>query len=233
MTEKTAALKQLQKLDNEILSAKERRESFEPQIEEVELPALELEAELAKARNRLEDLRKEERRLARNLEVNSDLVKRLEEKGAVARNLREVTAVSNELEMVKRSLQNDEQDIFAVLEQIKRLEEGAGSLAERVTEARAEVEPKKLELLEEQSEADRAYADLLRERERLAEEMDRKLRQLYESVSRYGSREAVAELDSEACGHCYAVVPIQQRNYVLAGRTVQCEACGVILTGTD
>ena len=64
MTEKhTTDLKELQKLDLRILAAKQRIVDFEPLLEEVELPALTLESDLATTRNRLQEMKVEERRL--------------------------------------------------------------------------------------------------------------------------------------------------------------------------
>ena len=68
----------------------------------------------------------------------------------------------------------------------------------------------------------------------IVEAMDADLKKLYEGVSRDGKQAAVTELDEDACGHCYAIVPIQQRNRVLGGDPNQrCEACGMILTAPD
>ena len=110
MTEKhTTDLKELQKLDLRILAAKQRIVDFEPLLEEVELPALTLESDLATTRNRLQEMKLEERRLELGTEEKRTRQKKLEERIGSVRNLREEAAVSAELEMVKRSLQNDEQ----------------------------------------------------------------------------------------------------------------------------
>lgn len=233
MTQSAASLKMLQRLDDDIKRARERVHGYEPRIEEVELPVLELEAELGRVGARLAELGQEERRLERSVERHRELRRRLDDRTALVRNLREEAAVISELEMVRRALNNDEQESMAVLDQIRRLEGRSNVLQEQLAHERVLVDPQKEALLREQEEAREALGVLGDRRVQVAGAMDDALRKLYEGVSRDGRRAAVAELDDGACGHCYAVVPVQQRNQIAAGITVQCEPCGVILTSPD
>ena len=232
MTQQVAALRELRELDDVIARNRKRVLSYENEIEEVELPALKLEAELGETRKRLDELQKEERRLARMLEQNHERRERLTERAKIVRNLREEAAVSAEMEMVRRALANGESESLSVMDQVRRLEDTVAGLTEEAGLTRAAVEPEETALREKQREAESELAALRDRRAVIVQSLDPRLRRLYEGVSRGGRREAVTVLDDEACGDCYALVPLQQLCRVRAGGHIRCEACGIIIVAT-
>ena len=233
MTEQQrTALKELQKLDIRILRTKERIQDFDPRFEEVEEPVLVLESELGTLRKRAQEMKLEERRLELSIDEKRDRLKKLEERLGNVRNLREEAAVSAELEMVKRALQNDEQEAYTLLDQIRKSDERIEELESAFQEARDHVEPKKEELLAERAEVKKELESLQEKRQRFTEEIaDDELR-TYDAIRGRTGRTAVAELTEDgACGHCFGMVPLQLRNEIRHGRQlIRCESCGVILT---
>lgn len=225
-------LKELQKLDLRIQNAKKRIGDFDPLLEEVEEPALILESDLSTTRNRLQEMKLEERRLELSTEEKRTRQKKLEERLGSVRNLREEAAVSAELEMVKRSLQNDEQEAFTLMDQIRKMEERTAEVEAAFAEATELVEPKRNELLEQRSEAKKEFEALREERERFAAEIDPAELKVYDAIRSGGRGVAVAALTADgACGHCFGMVPLQLRNEILHGEVlIRCEGCGVILT---
>lgn len=229
------ALKELQKLDTQIQEARERIVAFDPQFEEVEEPALVLESELGTTRNRLKEMKLEERRVERSTEERQERLKKLEERLGSVRNLREEAAVSAELDMVRRALQGDEQETLSLLDQIRKGEERLAELETAYSEAAAAVEPKRDALI---AEREGVKADLERlERERVAftEGMDSEELRIYNAIRGRSSRAAVAELTADgACGNCFGMVPLQNQNEVLHGEAlIRCDACGVILAAPE
>lgn len=198
---------------------------------EVEEPALALANEVGTMRNRLQEMKLEERRLEVSTEEKRARVKRLDERLTGVRNLREEAAVSAELDMVKRALQSDEQEAYTLIDQIRKLDARMVELEAALKEAQAQVEPRMKELLEQRDGAKADVAALAAEREAFAKGMEPRQVRLYESIRRGGRRLAVAELTEDgACGHCFGMVPLQLRNEVRHGLTlIRCEACGVIL----
>lgn len=228
-------LKQLQKLDIRIEDAKKRISSFDPLFEEVEEPALILEGDLNTTRNRLQEMKLEERRVELSTEEKRTRQKRLEERLGSVKNLREEAAVSAELEMVKRALQNDEQEALTLLDQIRKMEERQEELEAAFAEASELVEPKRQALLDEREEARKELEALREERSRFAEGIDPSELKIYEAI-RSGRRAiAVAALTQDgACGHCFGMIPLQLRNEILHGESlIRCESCGVILAAPD
>jgi predicted nucleic acid-binding Zn-ribbon protein len=233
--QRRTALKELQKLDVSIQEVRQRIQDFDPLLEEVEEPALVLEGELGTSRNRLKEMTLEERRLELSLEEKKDRLKRLDERVASVRNLREEAAVSAELEMVRRALQNDEQEALALLDQIRKGEERVVELEAAFAEAGTLVEPKRDELLAQKEQAGKDLEALERERESFEAGIDPAEIRVYDAIRRGGRSAAVSELtDDGACGNCFGIVPPQLQNEVRHGDAlIRCEACGVILAAPE
>jgi predicted nucleic acid-binding Zn-ribbon protein len=232
--QRRTALKDLQKLDEQIQEAQKRIYEFDPLFEEVEEPALILETDLGKSRSRVKEMQLEERRLELSTAERKERLKRLEERVSSVRNLREEAAVSAELETVKRALQNDEQEAFALLDQIRKGEERLAELEGAFAEASELVEPRRNELIANKEAAEKNLVSLRDERESFSAGIAPSELKVYNAI-RGDGRAAVAELtDDGACGHCFGIVPLQVQNEVRHGDSlIRCEACGVILAAPE
>ena len=225
-------LKQLQRLDLRIGEAQQRIVDFEPRLEEVEKPALLLESELSTTRTRVQEMKLEERRLELAAEEKRTRRVKLEERLGSVRNLREEAAVSAELEMVKRAIQNDEQEALGLLDQLRKAEERAAELEAAYEEASELVEPQRKELLEQREQAQKDLEALRAERAAFAKGLPPSELKIYDAIRAGGRPIAVADLTEDgACGHCYGMVPLQLQNEIRHGSSlIRCEACGVILS---
>ena len=236
MTEQDRSnLVELQRIDLKILAAQQRIREFDPLLDEVEQPALVLESDAEKTRARLKELNLEERQLELSVTEKRERQKKLDERSGSVRNLREEAAVSAELEMVKRALQNDEQEALSILDQIRRMEGRLEELDEAITEARAFVGPRLEELRSGRDTAEKELDAMEQDRENFVDAMDAVELRLYEGIRRGGRVTAVAALTEDgACSHCFGIVPPQLQNEVRHGKAlIRCEGCGVILTVTE
>lgn len=233
MTSQTrASLKELQRLDREIEKTRKRIREFDPLFEEVEEPALALESEVENTRGRVKEMKVEERRLELSADEKQARVKKLEERLKEVRNLREEAAVHAELDMVRRALEGDEQEALSLLDQIRKLELRLDEQEEALEEARAEIEPRKNELLDERASLQSELSVLQERRETFVGEIDDDELQIYERIKGGGRDVAVAELTPDgACSNCFSMIPLQRRHEVRHGNDmIRCEACGVILS---
>ena len=236
MTESTkTALKELQRLDWEIRKAEQRAEAFGPQLDDVDGPALQLESEVNGTRARLQEMRLDERRHELSADEKRNRMRILQERLNAVRNVREEAAVTAELDMVRRALEGEEQDALTLLDQIKKLEIRFEEQSARLAEARAEVEPRRQELLSARETVMVEIVELKQRREDFARSMNPRQLQLYQGIRGATGRQAVAELTHDgACGHCFSVMPLQIQNEVRHGNDlVRCQACGVILTTSE
>jgi predicted nucleic acid-binding Zn-ribbon protein len=151
------------------------------------------------------------------------------------RNVREESAVSSELEMVRRALESEEQEALTLLDQIRKMELRLDEQQAALEEAQEEVEPRRQELLAERSRIEGEIADLKERRERFAGEMGSRELGVYERIRSNTNRKAVSRLTPDgACGNCFNVLPLQLQNEVRhGGDMIRCEACGVILTSAE
>lgn len=233
--QRRTALKELQKLDVRIQEARTRIRDFDPRFEEIEEPALALESELGTSKNRLKEMKLEQRRLESSTEDKGERLRRLEERLGGVRNLREEAAVSAELDMVRRSLEGDESEAINLIDSVRKGEERVAELEAAFAEATAIVEPQKEALLAEREAAKAELSSLQSEREAFVSGIDPSEMNIYNAIRGNGSRAAVAELTEDgACGHCFGMVPLQSQNEIRHGeRLIRCEACGVILAAPE
>ena len=90
MTEDTTgSLKDLQDIDLQLEKLRTRAAEFDPLLAEVEEPSLALEQEVVTLKNRLQEMKVEERRLEHSADDRRARAKKLEERLKSVRNLRE------------------------------------------------------------------------------------------------------------------------------------------------
>jgi predicted nucleic acid-binding Zn-ribbon protein len=232
MTEDRAgSLKKLQELDLVLEKTRARIIEYEPLIAEVEEPALALERELEATRNRLQEMKKEERRLEGTADDRRARVKKLKERLKSVRNLREEAAVQAESDLLQRSLEAEEQEALSLLDQIRKLEERLTTLEGAQKSARDEVEPRRQELMEAQASAKAELDRLQEERSAYASRVPERDLRSYERIRGGGRNVAVATLTPDgACGNCFGIIPLQVQNEIRSsGVLIPCEACGVLL----
>jgi len=226
-----ASLLGLQKLDRLIDEATARMAAYEPQLEQIAEPVERLEAEVTGLKARLQELQLDERRLELSAQERRERLAKLQERLNGVRNLREEAAVHAELDLVRRSLEADEQEALSLLDLIRRNEERLGESSAQLEVAQAELEPKREEIVRLQKEI-RAELDAYdAERAAYVEGVPLEERRLYERIKAGGRPAVVAAMTGDgACGNCFAMVPLQLQNEVRAGRRLtRCEFCGVIV----
>jgi predicted nucleic acid-binding Zn-ribbon protein len=233
MTDTGSALKELQRLDQEIGAYRATISSFDPRIEEMETPALTLETEVEGLQKRLKEIRVEERRVEMAADTKRDRSLKLQERLNAVRNVREEAAVHAELEMVRRALEGEETEALTLLDQIRKMEDRLSEQESALEDARAELGPQMAALLKERDSAASGLDDLVAERDSFASGISEQERQLYERImSGSGRSVAVSDLTPDgACGNCFCMVPLQTQSEILRSDVmIRCEACGVILT---
>lgn len=224
-------LLELQELDLAIARAESTLESFEPQLAEVEAPVVELEQQSEALKAQLQQMKLDVRRLERAAEEKRERLARYEERLDRVRNAREEAAARTELDLIRRAVDADEQEALQFMDQVMRGELKLDEMEKQLAKLRAEVEPRRQELLEAKQGAGTEVGVLRDRRSNHALHLEPAASRLYERV-RAGRTTTVlaALLDDGACGHCFSVVPIQQQTEIRQARSLyRCEVCGVIL----
>ena len=87
-------------------------------------------------------------------------IKKLGERLNQVRNVREEAAVSAEMQMLKRSLDGEEQEALTLIDQIRRMDLRLAEQESALEQARAELGPRQGELMAAKSEAERELSAL-------------------------------------------------------------------------
>lgn len=228
----SSRLLELQTMDRRIRETRDRIDSYDPMLEEVEAPANRLADEVGVTENRVRDLRLEERRLRLAAEEKRARVHRLEERLNLVRTVREEAAVQAELGLVRRAVDQEEQEVVNLLDQISRLEERLDQQRAELEEARSAVGPRRTELLAERELALAEATSLEAQREEFAAAIDPRYLRAYDHLAQGGRRIAVSPMTEDgACGACFSVIPLQLQNEIrMRAPLIRCETCGVIVT---
>jgi predicted nucleic acid-binding Zn-ribbon protein len=231
MRELRASLLELQNLDNEILRAEQELSAFEPKLAALEEPVRLLEQEIEAGRTRLSDMRQNARRLELAAETKRDRLRQYEARMERVRNVREESAARTEMDLIRRATEADEGEALEMMDQATRTDLKLDELIRQLEAKRAELAPRREELLTDRQKAQDALAMLRDQRKNHVVRLDAQALRLYERVRGGRARVAVAPLTVEgACGNCYNVLPIQQQSEVRrSDALVRCEQCGVIL----
>lgn len=235
MDETSGTLKELQDLDMDLEKIRARIVEFEPLLAEVEEPALALDQEVATLQGRLQEMKVDERRLERTADDRRARLKMLRDRLKSVRNLREEAAVQAEMDLLQRALEGEEQEALTLLDQIRKLEDRLREQETALDAARAEVEPRRNALMEEEKQAREELARLETRRASYAARVPGRDLRSYERIRGGGRSVAVATLTEDgACGHCFGMIPLQVQNEIRSGRTlVPCEFCGVLLSADE
>ena len=228
----SSRLLELQTMDRETREIRDRIDSYDPMLEEVEAPALRLAEDVGVTENRVRDLRLEERRLRLAAEEKQARVHKLEERLNLVRTVREEAAVQAELGLLRRAVDQEEQEVVNLLDQVSRFEERLARQEAELEEARSAVGPRRDELVAERELALAEVAALEKRREEFAAAIDPRYLRAYDHLAQGGRRVAVAPMTEDgACGACFSVIPLQLQNEIRTrAPLVRCEACGVIVT---
>ena len=225
-----AALLTLQDDDSAMSAIDERLHELERRTEALDGERSAINASMERTRAAAEAAEKQRRELAHKLDEHRAMQERNLSVLDSVRKQREATAAMTQVDMVRRVLVQEESDLQALngrIAELKRAEEAAleelGEVDERQSAERADIARARSELAAELQEA-RA------KRETSAAQVPRSILAKYERIRGREKSFALYQLRGAACGRCNTAIPLQRRNVMAAGRTIEvCEGCGVLL----
>jgi uncharacterized protein len=146
------------------------------------------------------------------------------------RNEKELQALRREIEVGKEANQQMEDELLRLLESSETLTAAARAAEELLAELEATAKPK---IAEHRARTAQVLAEMAGERgrrDRMAAELDAKLRQKYEQIFERRGGTAVVEVRNGTCQGCYMHLPPQFFNELQRARDVRlCPNCHRIL----
>jgi predicted nucleic acid-binding Zn-ribbon protein len=225
-----AALLTLQDDDSAMAAIDARLHELDRRTASLDNERVAVNASMERTRASAEAAEKQRRELAHKIEEHRSMQERNLSVLDSVRKQREAQAAMTQVEMVRRVLAQEESDLQALngrIADLRRAEEAAlaelGEVDERQSAERADIARSRSELDTELQEA-RAR------REASAARVPRNILTKYERIRGREKSFALYQLRGAACGRCNTAIPLQRRNVMAAGRTIEvCEGCGVLL----
>ncbi|HEU4641235.1 MAG TPA: hypothetical protein VFS44_02190 [Gemmatimonadaceae bacterium] len=146
------------------------------------------------------------------------------------RKAREATAAMAQIDLTRRVLAQEESDLQALSGRINDLRQAAELQEMELVEVERRQEAQRAELAAARAELERELAVARGKRDSAAAKVSRAVLTKYERIRGRERANALYPLRGTACGRCNTAIPLQRRNVMAAGRSIEvCEGCGVLL----
>jgi predicted nucleic acid-binding Zn-ribbon protein len=230
MKDQIEILIKLQTLDNEKHSLQLALDQVNSQIESLERPLENHEQALQKKKEKLENFRKVYRDLDRKVQSRRSQIEKSREKVRSVKTNKEYQSILKEIDDLKASVSDIEDEILENLERIENIEIEVNSDQKTLQELRRDIKRKK-KAIEDEAEKKRNNLDILiKSRESVENNLAREIVVRYDKVKAKVGLIAVAEAKEAVCQGCHVNIPPQLYNELQRyERLVQCPNCQRII----
>lgn len=146
------------------------------------------------------------------------------------RKAREATAAMAQIDLTRRVLAQEESDLQALAGRINDLRQAAELQEMELADVEKRQETQRAELAAARAALERELQEVRAKRDHAAAKVSRPVLTKYERIRGRERANALYPLRGTACGRCNTAIPLQRRNVMAAGRSIEvCEGCGVLL----
>lgn len=224
------ALLALQEDDSAVAALEEQLRGLSVRTEELDRERKQAGAAIERIRASVEVEERKRRDLALKVQEHKSLQERNLATLDVVRKAREAQAAMVQVDMARRVLVQEESELQALTTRLAALSEQAELGMHELEEVdRRQVEERNA-IARTRSEIEGELAGVRSKREASASRVSRATLIKYERIRGREKSHALYQLRGAACGRCNTAIPLQRRNVMAAGRSVEvCEGCGVLL----
>ena len=220
----------LQRDDAELDGLHRRLHDLDAGVRALERERAEAADNLDKARG---DLAAEEKR-QRELQSKFSEHKQLQEKNLAqldaVKKAREATAAMSQIDITRRALMQDENDLQTADQRARSLRDQVVARELVLMEVDERIRDTRAATAGEREGIERDIATAREKRESSAREVSPRLLTSYDRLRRRGRGTPLAEIRGASCSACNTAIPMQRRNQIMSGATIDaCEGCGVLL----
>jgi uncharacterized protein len=196
-----------------------------------------LERERAEATTNLEKARAElaaEEKRQRELQSKFSEHKQLQEKNLAqldaVKKAREATAAMSQIDITRRALMQDENDLQTAEQRTRSLRDQVVARELVLMEVDERIRDTRTATAGEREVIERDIATARDKRDSSARDVSPRLLTAYDRLRRRGRGTPLAEIRGASCSACNTAIPMQRRNQIMSGVTIDaCEGCGVLL----
>jgi predicted nucleic acid-binding Zn-ribbon protein len=225
-----AALVSLQQEDLAIASLEARLANLEPRLRELDRSRATAEAQHAETHQAVETEERRAREVRERLAEHRQLQEHHEAALRQVTTAREATAATLQLEQARRMMATDGRELDTISGRVQELRATLARHAEAVSEVERTQVAAREAIARERQETEAELAAVRKRRGDVAAQVSRSLLGRYERIRARKGVPVLFPLRAGACSHCDTSVPLQRRNAMATGSTVDvCEVCGVLL----
>ena len=196
-----------------------------------------LERERAEATTNLEKARAElatEEKRQRELQSKFSEHKQLQEKNLAqldaVKKAREATAAMSQIDITRRALMQDESELQTAEQRARSLRDQVVARELVLMEVDERIRDTRTATAGEREVIERDIATARDKRDSSARDVSPRLLTAYDRLRRRGRGTPLAEIRGASCSACNTAIPMQRRNQIMSGLTIDaCEGCGVLL----
>ncbi len=229
MIESLRQLTELQKLDERITANEEERARLPSRRSELEESRAAAQAAIELAKQKLEDVELEERRLEGDQSEQEALIEKLGAQTYEVKSQHAYETLRLEIEHAKQAVSDRETRILELMEASDAAQTALGDARAGEREVRSRTASEEETLAKREEQVERELGELRSARVECASVVQAKLLQLYEKIAARRTP-ALVVVTSDSCPSCRIVISHQRRNEILAASSiVTCRSCDRIL----
>lgn len=232
---KLEALNILQSIDSKVDEIKKVRGDLPEEVRDIEDEIIGIETRIGKYNEDVKEFESGISAYKITIKDAEKLIKKYEEQQTNVRNNREFDAISKEVELQQLEMQICDKKIKETGFKIDLKKKDVAATMTQLEARKLDLESKKGELSVIIGEGEDAIANLMKERNESAKNVDERLLTSYTKLrNNYRNGLAVVMVKRDACGGCFNQVPPQRQAEIKdKKKIIVCEHCGRILAGVE
>jgi len=225
-----ALLIDLQNIDNEIKKLESSLGDLPIQVEQLSSKLASFKDELSQKDDQLKKCSEDKRKLEGKIELLAQKLKKYREQVYSVTTNKEYDAISAEIEITEKLIEEDETNMLQLLEQEDELTKSIKHIEDLQSRLKVEFE-NKLELLNQKTEENKhELSTLLEQRRTFVAKIAKPIYSNYERIRKRHNGMALAAIKNYTCAGCFATIPAQTVVEVRKmDNLIHCETCGRIL----
>ncbi len=233
MANGTTALMELQAVDLDIRKLEQAASGYPARLQEIENDLGGDRAASDQKQAELDEIDSQRRLIETQIQMHKEQIRKWESRLTDIKTPREYAALSREIDIAKKGIRNQEEEILNLMEQAEALNSEIELIERTILEKEKGYEAERTELRQKLSMLEKDRETLAARREQVVKGIDRSLLSTYERIrSRRGGIAMAAVQPGGACDACRLRIPPQLYNELVTGRgaeLIQCPSCHRIL----
>lgn len=234
MQEVLNLLLELQKIDEDLGELEHSKVYLPEMIANINNELETLEKTLAETEANLLESKKKQKQLELDIETDKEQLVKYQKQMKVIKTNKEYDALVAEIDLRKRRISDNEDEILKLMGVIEEATEKIASLKASLEEVRANNATHLQNLMAEMNSLESKIENKQKERGGLVKTIDRRVLSLYERIRKGKGSMAVVKIRRRACGGCFKQIPPQLIQEIRRGDKIfTCDSCGRILIWSD